>query len=225
LGAKESTQDGWWSQDPFPQTASEKEFQERREAQMIRTRVVVALLLMVALIGILIVAFANDAEAQPAQCKESTVVAMGGAFDPDSAVFQGKADVVVRHSGRLGDVEGQIAAFDAAVKGVRADCPGTHVIATGFSQGAQAVHVWLQRNTAVPNKVGVLFSDPKLVNSGLAFWQRDNNFGGTTTVSICRRSDVICNLNSWNFGGYPREHLAYNFDARKYAGQSGIVWE
>jgi hypothetical protein len=156
-------------------------------------------------------------------CAASTVVAIGGVNDP-GAGWAPDADVRVRYSGNLGDIEGGVTAFDKAVADVRRACPGTHVIAAGFSQGAAIAHVWLQRSAHVPNKVGVLFSDPKQINSGSAFWQRDANFGGTRTVSICRKPDVICNLNSWNLSGYPREHLAYNFAVRPMAGQSGIVW-
>jgi hypothetical protein len=156
-------------------------------------------------------------------CTASTVVAIGGVGDPGSG-WAPDADVRVQYSAQLGDIEGGVAAFDRAVADVRARCLGTHVIAAGFSQGAAIAHIWLQRSAHVPNKVGVLFSDPKQINSGSAFWMRDANFGGARTVSVCRHPDVICNLNSWNFGGYPHEHVAYDFRVRPMAGQSGIVW-
>lgn len=193
---------------------------------MSRPRILVLIGLLILLLAAVVVVNTGKADAQQAPCKADTVVAIGGVNDPDAGVYKaGTADVRVKYSAQFGAVDEGVAAFDKAVKTVRAACPGTHVIAAGFSQGAQVVHVWLQRSTAVPNKVGVLFSDPKQINSGLAFYERDNKFGGTTTVSICNDTDVICNLKVSNIRGYPVEHLKYNFDARVYAGRSGIVWE
>lgn len=188
---------------------------------MISTRLALAIMLVVAMIGGLVYLAASKASA----CAAVTVVGIGGYNDPESNVYPpGSIDVRVRHSGVLGDFEGEVRAFGDAVNRVRSDCPGTHILATGFSQGAAAVHMWLQRNPGMPNKTAVLFADPKQVGTGVAFWMRDNNFGGTTTVSVCRARDVICNARASWFD-YPREHLAYNFQPRIYAGQTGIRWE
>ena len=183
-------------------------------------KVAAIIVVTVALIGMLIYWAASEAEAQA--CGPSTVVAIGGVNDGASNAFPpGSVDVRVRYSGNFNDLEGGVNAFGAAVAGVRNSCPGTKIVAAGYSQGATIVHYWLQRNPGVPNKVGVLFSDPKLAHTGLMFWETDANFGGAPTVTICRRNDIICARQ----GNYNPEHFLYDLMPKKYAGQNGVVWQ
>jgi hypothetical protein len=93
----------------------------------------------------------------------------------------------------------------------------------GFSQGSVIVHRWLQQGNAADS--AVLYSDPLQKGTGALWFWRDANFGTTPTVSVCNDTDVICNLKVSNLGGYPTEHLKYNFDPAAYAGKTGIVWE
>lgn len=167
-----------------------------------------------------------------AACPASMAFGVGGNTNGNSSIFPpGAVDVRVQYSGVLNDMEGGIAALNRDVTNFRRDCPGSQLILSGHSQGAAIVHVWLQRNPGVPNKVGVLYSDPKQIGTGASggvfalggppVAGTDNNFGGTPTVSICRRPDHVCN----GFDGYPGpEHQQYDFQPRWHAGQVGIIW-
>lgn len=198
------------------------------EQGVVKLWVVLLITMMAIAVGVGISLIGSpQASAQPTTCGETTTVGIGGVDDPDAAVYkQGTVDVRVKYSARFGAVEEGVAALDKAVKTVRTNCPGTHVVVAGFSQGAQITHIWTQRSAAVLDKEAVLFSDPKQIKTGLAFYARDNNFGGTPAVSICNDTDIICNLPGWNISGYPVEHLKYNFDPGAYAGgATRVIWE
>jgi hypothetical protein len=194
------------------------------EQGVVKLWVVLLITMMAIAVGIGISLIGSpQASAQPTTCGETTTVGIGGVGDPDATVFK-NVDVRVKYPAQLGTVETGILAFDRAVDATLAACPDTEVVAVGFSQGSVIVHRWLQRNPDVASSA-VLYSDPLQKGTGVLWFWRDANFGTTPTVSVCNDTDVICNLKVSNLGGYPTEHLKYNFDPAAYAGETGIVWE
>ena len=200
---------------------------------MFRVRVVALLSAFVLMVAGAITMIAGGVAS--AACGGNTVIGVGGAWDGQSNVFTGKADVRVQYSGTLGDIEGGINALAATVNQVRKDCPATKLTLTGYSQGAVVVHVYLSRN-GLSNGNAVLFADPKQAGTGqsdgLFRWAgaptagTDANFRGVPTVSVCYRSDMICSMGApsgW-IGYFNGDHGRYNYDARAYAGKTGIVW-
>ena len=164
----------------------------------------------------------------------NTVIAVGGFGGGNAAQFAGKADVLVQYSGALNDIEGGIGALTAAVNQTRANCPGGSITLTGHSQGAAIVHIYLSRN-GLPNGNAVLFADPKQLGTGQSdglfaiagapIAGTDANFRGVPTVSICNGDDAICNRAAgWIGYLFTGAHTRYDYNARAYAGMTGVIW-
>ena len=176
---------------------------------------------------------ASPVSAAPA-CKPNLVVGVGGYSAGNGGPFIGRADVIAGYSGNLGDAEGGIAALTRAVNDTRAACPGSSLTLAGHSQGAAIVHIYLSRN-GLANGNAVLYADPKQAGTGQSdglfrfggppVAGTDANFRGVPTVSLCNYDDVICNKNTSWFGYFTGAHGRYNFDARVYAGRTGVIWQ
>lgn len=194
-------------------------------------RIVAVLAILVALIGLAIYHVASS-DAAPA-CKPNLVVGVGGYNAGNGGPFIGRADVIAGYSGALNDMEGGIGALAKAVNDTRAACPGSALTLAGHSQGAAIVHVYLSRN-GLANGNAVLYADPKQAGTGQSddlfrfggypIAGTDANFRGVPTVSICNRDDVICNRAAGWGGYFSGAHGRYNFDARAYAGKTGVIW-
>lgn len=171
-------------------------------------------------------------------CPRDMVFAVGGFNDPGAGGFAGKADVIVRYSANLNDMEGGVAALKRDVDAFRAKC-GSRIIVTGHSQGAAIVHVYLSRHghEIKHNAHAVLFSDPKrpggesdglFLLGGAPVAGTDNNYGGVSTLQVCHLDDIICNRGAPSgWIGYANgHHSRYSFNARAHAWQVGelLYW-
>lgn len=168
-------------------------------------------------------------------CPRDMVFAVGGFNDPGAGGFVGKADVIVRYSANLNDMEGGVAALKRDVDAFRAKC-GSKLIISGHSQGAAIAHVYLSRHghEIRHNANAVLFADPKrpggesdglFVLGGAPIAGTDNNYGGVRTVQVCHLDDIICNRGApsgW-IGYASGHHQRYSFNPRAHAGQVGEV--
>ncbi|KAH9210756.1 cutinase [Leptodontidium sp. 2 PMI_412] len=88
-------------------------------------------------------------------------------------------------------------------------CPNTQIILSGYSQGAQLIHLAGPSLTSVASKIAavVVFGDP--YNN-----QAISNISPSKVRSFCANGDFICNRN----GGFdPNAHTSYGKNAAEAA--------
>lgn len=201
---------------------------------MHRKAIPIMIVLFLAFVAALVALGEHTAQADPLPCKANTIIGVGGYGQGGGGPLAGRADVIATYSGNLNDMEGGIASVGAAVNQVRSACPATTITLAGHSQGAAIVHVYLSRH-GLSNGNAVLYADPKQAGTGQSdqlFWfggppvaGTDANFSGVPTVSLCNQDDPICNKNASWVGYFTGAHDRYNFDARVYAGKTGVIWQ
>lgn len=171
-------------------------------------------------------------------CPSTMVFGIGGVSDGNSGVFAGRADVLVKYSGKLNDIEGGVSALKRDIDAFRSHCGGTKLVISGYSQGAAIAHIYAARHGhSIGNAHLVLYSDPKrpggeadgiFALGGGAIRGTDNNYGGVPTLQVCYLDDIICNRTAPSgWLGYKNgKHANYNFNPRGDQFQAGerLYW-
>ncbi|SEP00192.1 cutinase family protein [Amycolatopsis saalfeldensis] len=212
---------------------------------MRRLAAVLAGLLMSA--GIVLV---GAPSASAASCDGTYTIVVGGFTDRDSTIFSGAG--ISQRVGYSAELNSQSARqgvdeLNRLIRNQRAACPGQHVKAVGFSEGAAVLHIWVTENWKTFGNVNaVLIADPKrdphgLGGPGLAGQAPsvifgpivgyplvgvDSFFGNIPTVSLCT-DDIICDeaaASGW-IGYAQHKHTEnYNFNVDVYSDNGVGQW-
>lgn len=163
-------------------------------------------------------------------CRSVWSIGIAGLNDNTSAIFVGNVSQPVGYNS-LDPVSG-LREIDRLFWKHHNACPGDHITLIGHSEGAALVHVWVTQHQRVVNVNAVLLADPKRLvpgqgGPGLASLGGflgyplngvDNNFGPFPVLTVCHRSDWVCNLNApWGASHVSGSHAWYDFHSGNYS--------
>lgn len=184
--------------------------------------------ILAALVGASLTIITPTPASAAAPCVGTWTIGIGGLGDNQSRVF---APYVHQRVGYQSYVtRSGVDELNRLIRTHRAQCPGDHIKAIGYSGGAAALHIWVTENY-LPNLNAILLSDPKrpagpggpgfaaleawLVGYPLA--GVDAYYGATPVLSVCYHADHICSSDaSWNGYLFEGAHGNYNFDVHSY---------
>lgn len=162
----------------------------------------------VAFIGLGVITDPPAAQASP--CPATMNFAVGGTGDPTGIHTPGVPAgprTNINYPATVDDNAQRIGRQNLtnAVNAFRAQCPASHITATGYSGGAQIVGDWRDQNPGIGNANVILVSDPR-APGGLAsvlpsvpFWwtnQGPRPASSIPTSNICRANDLVCNIGN-----------------------------